>query len=114
MGLFVEGCGRRSHELAQHRGGHAAILGVIERFGRDIGVVVAREEREKQRAARLRGRVVEVDVRRVQKPHQILAELQQIVERREQNEAFGDIPRFLADRLPEKSKSFDLRGGSRR
>lgn len=77
-------------------------------------MVVAREEREKQRAARLRGRVVEVNVRRVQKPHQILAELQQIVERREQNEAFGDIPRFLADRLPEKSKSFDLRGGSRR
>ena len=65
-------------------------------------MVVAREEREKQRAARLRGRVVEVDVRRVQKPHQILAELQQIVERREQNEAFGDVARFLADRLPER------------
>lgn len=76
-------------------------------------MVVAREEREKQRAARLRGGVVEVDVRRVQKPHQILAELQKIVERREQNEAFGDIARFLADRLRKKG-GFELRGGSRR
>ena len=65
-------------------------------------VLAAREEREKQRAARLRGRVVELDVRRVQKPNQILAKIREIVERGEQNEAFGDVARFLADRLPER------------
>ena len=65
-------------------------------------MLAAREEREKQSATRLRGRVVELDVRRVQKPNQILAKIREIVERGEQNEAFGDVARFLADRLPER------------
>lgn len=95
FGRFNDG----SDELAEHSSRHASILRMRRGWEGNIGMIVTREKREKQRTTRFYVGSVEIDVGRNQKADQILAKLEQIVERREQNESFGNVPRCLADCL---------------